>query len=309
MPTTFEIRRLSASLIFDLEDRFARARGTRGPHPRPIEPARFFVTAEIIGGVGGIRQDFARPLELVVKRNPGGYHCFFGTVKQPDGSLRRGALAAGAYAVRAEGGFYQRVEREDVVLPTHDRAYFYDLPPGYAYPFPTESTLTGGRGMTLLRGGLYETDGRGVAGATVEVIGLTEPYLTDETGQWVLVFADTQASANVTVRVTFAGGAFEDVLNVPVVQGRETGLAQTALRGRVLSGAGLTLPGARVEVQGQPGLAATASDGGWFYYFGFNQAAIPVNVNALLPDGQALTENNVQVQPRATVVVPTFQFP
>ncbi|MBV9960428.1 MAG: carboxypeptidase regulatory-like domain-containing protein [Acidobacteria bacterium] len=307
--TAYEIRRLSASLIFDLEDRFARARGVRGPHPRPIEPIRFFVTAEIIGGVGGIRQDFVRPLELVVQRNPGGYYCFFGTVRMPDGSTRRGALAPGAYAVRAESRFYQRVEREDVVLPTPGSSYFYDLPPGYAYPFPTESTLTGGRGLTLLRGGLYETDGRGVAGATIEVIGLSEPYLTDETGQWVLLFADTQASTNVTVRVTFPDATFEDVLNVPIVQGTETGLAQTALRGRVLSGAGLALPGARVEVQGQPGQVATASDGGWFYYFGVNQGAAPVDVNALLPDGQTLTENNIQVQPRATVVVPTFQFP
>lgn len=309
MPFNYEIRRLSAILVFDLEDRFARRRGVRGPRPRPLEPIKLFATAEIIGGVGGIRQDFAQPLELVVKRNTSGYHCFFGEVKQPDGSLRQGALADGAYAVRAEGRFYQPVEREDVVLPLPNLAYFYDMPPGYAYPFPTESTLTGGRGLTLLRGGLHETDGRGIAGATVEVIGLTDPYLTDETGQWALVFDDAQASANVTVRVTFANGAFEDVLNVPIAQGVETGLAQTALRGWVRSGAGIGLPGASVEVQGQPGLAATASDGGWFYYFGLNQAAMAVDVNALLPNGQTLTENNVQVQPRATVVVPTFQFP
>lgn len=306
MPTIYEIRGLSATLIFDLEDRFARARGVRGPHPRPFEPVKFFATAEIVGGA---RQEFARPLELVVKRNSLGYHCFFGAVKHPDGSIRRGALTDGTYAVRAEGRFYQRVEREDIVLPVAGSAYFYDLPPAYSYPFPSESTLTGGRGLTLLRGSLHETDGRGVAAATVEVVGLTDSYLTDETGQWALVFDDAQASGNFTVRVTFADGTVEDVLNVPVVQGRETGLAQTALRGWVRSGAGVGLAGASIRVQGQTGSTATGSDGGWFYYFGLNQTAAPVDVDAVLPDGQSLTENNVQVQPHATVVVPTFQFP
>jgi len=305
LPTIYEIRSLSATLIFDLEDRFARARAVRGPHPRPFEPIKFFATAEIVGGV---RQDFARPLELVVKRNRSGYHCFFGAVKQPDGSVRQRALPDGTYAVRAEGTFYQRVEREDIVLPVPGSAYFYDLPPSFAYPFPSESTLPGGRGLTLLRGSLHETDGRGVAGATVEVVGLTDSYLTDETGQWVLVFADAQASGNVTVRVAFADGTSEDVLDVPIVQGRQTGLAQTALRGWVRSGAGIGLAGASIRVQGQPGVAATGTDGGWFYYFGINQAAAPVNVDAVLPDGQSLTRNNVQVLPRATVVVPTFQF-
>jgi hypothetical protein len=306
LPTILDIRRHSAALVFDAEDRFARARGTRGPHPRPFEPVRFYATAEMVGLV---RHDFPRPVELVTTRTPAGFHLFFGETRQADGSVRRGALAEGTYAVRAEGRFYQRVEREDVVLPTPGDAYFYDLPPSYAYPLPREGTLTGGRGLTLLRGTLVDAAGRGVAGATVEVVGVTEPYLTDETGQWVLVFPDTTASGPVTVHFTFADSSTEDVANVQVVQGAEAGLGQTALRGWVLTQAGAVAGGAVVEVVGDPGRAAVAPDGGWFYYFGLNQAAAAVDVRATLPGGQNLTENNVLVQPRSTVVVPTFRFP
>lgn len=302
----FEIRRRTALAVFDAEDRFARGRGTRGPRPRPFEPVRFVATAEMVGGV---RQDFARPLELVTTRSPSGFHLFFGETRGDGGPTVRGELAAGTYAVRAEGRFYQRVEREDVVLPTPAGAYFYDLPPSYAYPLPREGTLTGGRGLTLLRGTLHGADGRGLAGARVEVVGVTEPYLTDETGQWVLIFPDATASGPVTVRVTYADGSSEDVLNVPVVRGAEAGLAQTSLRGWVLTQAGGVAPGARVEVVGRAGAARAGADGGWFYFFGVNEGAGPVDVRATLPGGQSLTESNVQVQPRATVVVPTFRFP
>jgi hypothetical protein len=93
------------------------------------------------------------------------------------------------------------------------------------------------------------------------------------------------------------------------VQGAEAGLAQTALRGWVLTQAGGVAAGAAVEVLGRPGRASVGPDGGWFYYFGLNQAAAAVDVRATLPGGQNLTENNVPVQPRSTVVVPTFRFP
>jgi hypothetical protein len=306
LPTILEIRRHSAALVFNAEDRFARARGTRGPHPRPFGPVRFYATAEIVGLV---RNDFPRPVELVTTRTPAGFHLFFGETRHADGSVRRGTLAEGTYAVRAEGRFYQRVEREDVVLPTPGDAYFYDLPPSYAYPLPREGTLAGGRGLTLLRGALVDAAGRGLAGTTVEVVGLTEPYLTDGSGQWVLVFPDATASGPVTVRFTLPDASTADVANVQVVRGAETGLAQTALRGWVLTQAGGVPAGAVVEVLGQPGSVAAASDGGWFYYFGLNQAAAAVVVRATLPGGQNLTENNVLVQPRSTVVVPTFRFP
>ena len=96
---------------------------------------------------------------------------------------------------------------------------------------------------------------------------------------------------------------------MPIVQGSEAGLAQASLRGFVLTGAGGAVPGATVEVQGMPGVTTTESDGSWFYYFDVNQAAFAADVTARLPDGSAQTQVNQQVQPRATVVVPTFRFP
>lgn len=305
MLTFNDIRRLSATLVFDLEDRFARGRGVRGFHPRPLEPVKFLATARIEGGV---RKEIVPPLELVVTRNGGGYHLFFGTARRHDGERRERALTDGLYAVRVEGRFYQSAERVDVVVPTPDRAFSFDLRPNYAYPFPSESTLGGGLGLTLLRGTLHTTDGRGVAGATLQVVGTTEPCVTDATGQWVLVFPDTQASGNVTVRVVLPGGAAQNVAGVPVVRGREAGLGETALRGWLLSAAGGVIPGATVQVQGFADLVTAGLDGGWFYYFDLNQAAATVSVTATLPDGRSQTQINQQVRPRATVVVPTFRF-
>lgn len=305
MPTFTDIRRLSATLVFDLEDGFARARGTRGAHPRPFEPVKFLATARFAGNV---RQDIDPPLELVVTRNGGGYHLFFGAARQPDGSRRERALDDGRYAVRVEGRFYQPLERSDVVVPTPGRGLLYDLRPNYAYPFPPNSTLPGGLGLTLLRGTLHTTDGRGVAGATLQVVGVTEPCLTDASGQWVLVFPDAQPSGAVTVRVTPEGGPPQNVSGVSVVRGREAGLGETALRGWVLSDSGGVIPGASVRVEARAGATAAASDGSWFYYFGLNQGAATVQVTATLPDGRSQTKTNQQVRPRATAVVPTFRF-
>ncbi len=301
----YELRRQTATLIFDLEDRFARSRGTRGFHPRPLEPVRLFVVARI---VLGLRQDFARPLELIVQRNGSGYHIFFNAIRQPDGSVRQAALDAGSYVVRVESRYYQTQE-QTVALPTPERATFFDLQPGFNYPFPNGGTLSGGRGLTLLRGGLHATGGRGLAGARVEAAGVTDSYLTDETGQWALVFPDTQPSASLSVRVTFPDGSVENIANVHVVQGSESGLAQASLRGFVLTDAGGVIPGATVEVQGMTGATKTESDGSWFYYFDVNQAAFAADVTARLPDGRTRTQVNQLVQPRATVFVPTFRFP
>jgi hypothetical protein len=302
----YELRRQTAILIFDLEDRYARERGVRGRHPRPIGPIKLCVVGRMVGGV---RQVIDPSLELVVRRNASGYHLFFGVVRLPDGTSHEAALAAGTYVVRVESRFYQWAEREDIVLPESETPYFFDLEPGYAYPFPSESSLPGGRGPTLLRGSLHRPDGQAIAWVTIQVVGQSNTYRTDDTGQWALVFPDTQPTGNVTVRFELPDGTVENVANVPIVQGRETGLAQTALRGWVLTDAGVGIPRATVRVSGYPAQTTTGSDGSWFYYFGLNQPADTVSVTAVLPDGRSRTQSNVLVQPRATVVVPTIRFP
>lgn len=305
MAIAYESRRLAAELIFDLEDRYARDRGVRGRHPRPIGPLTFRATGRVVGGA---MQALSPSLELEVGRSPTGYYLFFGTVLLPGKTRHAHALVPGTYRVVVESSFYQRLERQDIVVPESDTPYFFDLESGYAYPFPTESTLSGGRGPTLLRGSLHHPGGEGIAGALIRVAGVSNEYRTDETGQWVLVFPDSQPSGPVVAQMDLPDGSVINLPNVGVVQGREAGLAQAALRGWVTTTAGVGLAGATLRVGGHPGGATTASDGSWFYFFGMDQPATTVNVTAVLPDGRSLSASNVQVQPRATVVVPSFRF-
>jgi hypothetical protein len=301
----YEMLRRSAACIFDLQDRFARDRGVRGPRPRPIGPVTFRLLAEMTNGG---RQLLDPPLELDVRPNASGYHLFFNTVRLPNGSVRDVALS-GTYAVRFESQFYQAAERADIQFPEPANPYAVDLEPGYAYPFPTESTLSRGRGLTLLRGGVYDVAGRGLADTVVEVAGQSNAYRTDDTGEWVLIFPDTQAAGDVTVRFTFADGTVQNVAAVHLDPGREQSLQQAALRGWVQQGSGLAVPNATIQVAGQ--LATSATDGSWRFCFGLNQpleGANTVTVTATLPDGRSKSQPNVSVQRRATVIVPTFRF-
>ena len=313
MTVFYELRRLGATLIFDLKDQFARERGTRGLFPRPFEPIRFFATAK---GTGPNRRVFTPALELLVRRNGGGYHIFHNLVKQADGTVLKGSLTDDVYDLRIEGSLYQPVEKTNVTVPTGNRAVVLDLLPAYTYPFPKDVKPTGGRGFALLRGSVHSIDGTGLAGARVTVAGANSPYVSDASGQWVLVFPDSFFAANqttkvVTVQVTPPTGPAFNVADVEVDKGAERALGETALRGWVVR-TGIGVAGATVEVQGRTGLTKTAADGSWFYYFDLNQAhpsTSSVNVTAKLPDGSTQTQNNQQVRSRATVVVPPFRFP
>jgi len=298
-----ENQTLSAQAVFDVEDVFARERGVSGPHPRAVRPLRFVAVARIVAGA---REQLDPPPVLEIRRNTSGYDLFFGTCRVGDDIRRR--LADGTYAVRVESdGVYQRLEH-DVSIPRPTPPYVYDLEPGFAYPFPSGSPIRRSLGPTLLRGSLQGADTRGIAGATVEVVGASNAYRTDETGQWVLVFPDTQPSGDVTVRFTLPDGTVTDVPNVPIVAGREATLAQTALRGSVMSDAGAPIADAEVAVSGQPATTRTGPDGSWFYFFPVGQAAVNVDVTATVPDGASQLRPGVPVQPRATVVVPSFRF-
>jgi hypothetical protein len=310
-----EFRRLAATLIFDLEDAFARQRGVNGPHPRPSGGLSFSVVGTMLGGV---RQPITPPLQLKVLANPSGYQLFFGAAAAQNQSARSAGLSPGQYVVRVDSDFYQRVERTDVTIPSTFAPqapagsliapYFFDLQPGYAYPFPSVCTLLNGAGTTLLRGVLRIADGTGVAGATVQVVGQSNSYTTDESGQWVLVFPDTQPTGPVSVHFVLADGTVKDVTGISVVQGDTTGLLQTALRGLVMTQNGTGIVGSTIQVSGQTGQATADSDGNWFFYFDVTQAAAKVTVTAKIPDGRTQKQKSIPVQPRGTVVVPSFRF-
>jgi hypothetical protein len=218
----------NAIQVFDSEDRYARERGVRGPHPRPLGSVRFYAVGQVINDE---RQDFHQPLELIVRRNPGGYFLFFGHVRLPNGATRQHILDDGTYVVRVESTYYQQMEREDVDIPLVDpeAPVFWDLSPGYTYPFPKTSTLPGGLGPTLLRGGVLDAGGEWLAGVVMEVLGQPDlTYLTDASGQWVLAFPDSQTAGSVTVRFTARDGSSEDV-DATIEPGRETSLPPLVL--------------------------------------------------------------------------------
>jgi hypothetical protein len=311
--TTFEFRTLTATLVFDLTDAFATTRGTRGPFPRPIEPIRIFATERVTPNP----VVFNPPLQLRVQRNGIGFHVFHNSMKRPDGTVVKKALINGEYNFRIEGDFYQAAVLPGVVVPSPRRAAAFSLLPAYNYPFPLELKPTGGRGFALLRGSLHTREGAPLAGATISVapeVGASNAYITGDDGQWVLVFSDlffpgVTTTRNISVVVTPDGGPAINIPNVTVDKGTERSLSETALRGWVLA-RGIGVAGATVEVQGQPGQVRTATDGSWTYYFNIDHSlALSVDVTARLPNGSTQTQINQQVQPRATVIVPPFEFP
>jgi hypothetical protein len=303
--TVADMRSLSASAVFDVEDRYARERGIRGAHPRPIAPLRFRAVARMTAG-GRVELDPELGLDVI--RNRSGFDLFHGSAG-PVGTDERRRLDEGTYAVRVlAGGIYQAVERTDIVIPTAATSYKFELEPGYAYPFPSGAASASGAGPTVLRGGLQGPDARGIEGARVEVAGTTQTYTTDESGQWLLVFPPNQPTGAVTVRFTLPDGSVVNVVGVPVVAGRDSALAQTALRGSVTTTEGGPIAGAAVTVSGQPGQTLSQVDGGWFYYFRPDQPATNATVTATLPDGRSQSRGAVPVQPRSTVVVQSFRF-
>lgn len=223
----YERRLQPAVQIFDLKDHYMRERGVQGPHPRPIEPILFYAMGQV---VGGDRQLFAAPQRLVIRRNPSGYHLFFGTVRLAGGEVRSAFQTDGIYIVRVESRYYQPLE-VDLQMPMTDPKKPADLVllPGYAYPFP-RSVLPGGGGPTLLRGSVVDANDRGLGRVTIEVIGQESiVYFTDSSGQWVLVFPDNQPAGPISLRLTTADGTSEVVNNVSITQGQQSSLPPVVL--------------------------------------------------------------------------------
>lgn len=317
----YEARSLAPQWVFDPVDVYAEARAVAGPHPRPSGPIAFDLIGEMVLGQ---RQEYPRPIRLAVVFNPTGYGVFLHHVLDSAGDdgggngggrRRRLELAPGTYIVRASGAGYQSLERDDIAFPqTHPvpGPYLFALEPGYDYAFPKGSTLGAGLGPTLLRGSLLDRDGSGIAGAEIVVPGQSSTYRSGTTGQWVLVFPDTQPAGNVTVRFRLpqAGGGLGppiQVAGVALAQGVESSFLQAALAGRVTT-AGAPTAGARVRVLGLPGQTVSGNDGGWSYYFPVGPFPSPVDVEARHPDGTLQNRLNVPVAAGKTTPVEIFSF-
>lgn len=305
MSIAYEMMSFSPTLIFSLRDVYLRELGTHGLNPLPMGPVKFLVQASV---EGVIRKDFDKPLELVIQRNDSGYHLFFGKVKLSEHKIHNNILSKGAYIIRVESRFYQRFDSEKIELPNPWEPCVIGLEPGYAYPFPSEGSMPIGNSPTLLRGGVYQTDGKGTTGVVVHVPGRSNTYRTDETGHWVLVFPADDPGGPITVRLEFPDSTIENVSNVMIQRGRATSLHQTAIRGRVTTEKGVGLRDATIRVGGYPGQTTTDTNGEWFYYFGINQPGDTVDVAAELADGSSQIKHNVQVQNQSTVMVPVFRF-
>jgi hypothetical protein len=293
----------SAAGIFDLEDRFARERGIHGRHPRPIGKVKYWLVGRVVDGGS---EAFVPPIQLLTVRNPSGYDIFFDRVHQQSSAMSRLDLAPGSYLLRIEAQFYQ-TRQFTVTLPLSDSPHSIDLEPDYRYPFPPAS-LTNVGSPTLLRGTIHGADGEGLENVAIAVTGSSNDYLTDRTGQWVLIFAEDQASTDVTVRFTMPDASIVDVPSVAIVQGQASSLTQAGLLGRVVNGAGVGIAGVSVQVTGHAGETLTADDGSWSFYFGLNQPDELVDVSARLPDGQISTVQNVQVRFRSVEQGPIFSF-
>lgn len=197
--TLWERRITAPLLVFDLVDRFARDRGTAGPHPRVRGPVRYRIVAT---EVGGVRTELAEPFDMVMVRNVAGYDVWFGAVTRDGGPATRyrpDPLLPFVVEVAAER--YQRVETVIALLSRPGTPQRFVLEPGWAYEFPQATSVPGATGPTLLRGTLHWTGGTGVVGARVRVDPppANQPaphpeYRTDETGNWVLAFDDAVAT-------------------------------------------------------------------------------------------------------------------
>lgn len=144
--------------------------------------------------------------------------------------MRRAFQSAGVYTVRIESRYYQPLEA-DIELPMPDRRVpaFFDLAPGYLYPFP-RSRLPGGGGPTLLRGRVVDGAHQGIERITIQVVGQeTIAYFTDNSGQWILVFPDTQPSGLVSLRFLRPDTTSEIVNAISIEQGTESSLAPVVL--------------------------------------------------------------------------------
>lgn len=324
---------LTATWIFDLEDSFARQLGTRGRHPRPLEPLRFWlVDQQLAPGTPGL----PLPIELAVVVNASGYHTFFDDVVLAGGVRRQIGLPAGKYAVRVTSPYYQAATLAGIAVPMPNPLvanpqlapappFHFDLQPGASYPFAGADPLrvadlpspcaagagVEGTGPTLLRGVLFGVDGRPISGATVTAtLGGSDFHAeTDEHGQWLLAFGPAQATGTAAIVIAPPSGPALNLAGVCVVRGRQVTVPNTSLRGSVWQSR-TPVANATVQVVDLPAKVTTDSTGAWSYVFALDQEPPKkAAVTATLPGGASQqTTPQFDVLPGRTTDVPPLRF-
>jgi hypothetical protein len=310
----------SPTLVFDLVDNYALTLKLFGENPRPRAPARFTVIAQVVDGVD---QPLEPPRHLLTRQTSRGYDLYFDQFREvaPDGSegeTFRRRLRAGDYIVRITCPGYQKADVPVTipdVPPDAPSAITQLLQPGFDYPFPLgrRGPGQGLPGPTLVAGSVLGADGRGVEGVVVRLRPPpdVDPYLTDTSGQWVLVLPDPAPDAppeSVDIEFQYPDGQLRQVPGVPFFGGGPSRCPQQSLAGRVMDQDGVAVGGAELTVAGQPGSSRSGSDATWIFVFPPGEpAAADVDVTARLPDGRQQTQT-VTVEPDTRVRVPDFQF-
>jgi hypothetical protein len=290
---------LRASLIFDVTDGYASQQMIAGPRPRPLGDIRFSFTES--GPGTPTVQKLDPPLTLVTLANPSGYSLWFG--HRVDGGP---VPDPGTYQLRVDGDYYAPfLAPNPVTVPTSASSIECPLQPGYAYPFAEGGLTAPGTAPTLLRGALQSFDGTGQAGTTVAVtIGAsTLKYLTDSTGQFVLVLPDP-VPPSASVDITDSAGNQTTVPNVALSPGGTAVLPQTVLTGRVVT----TVIGAIVQLKTPPATVGVAPDGSWRIVLPPGRLPATVSLTANVQGQLPKSVSRIKVTPGQVVPVAPFVF-
>ena len=295
--------------VFAPVDTYAAGLGVRGKQPMAVGALRFFVTGRRSED-GRELASYDPPVQLLVYKNTIGRFIFLNEVTDTEGVTRRPYFRPGGYDLRIEAEFYQTVIVENVSLPLSEQALVVNLQPGYRYPFPHFRQPQNGGGATLLRGCVVTPDGRGVANAWVEAIDKTPPvrYLTDSTGQFVLVFTEDQKDEVISITITLPGAQPVLVEDVSLHRGQSTNLPLTRVQGQVVDTHGRGIAGVAIRVEELDGMSVSGTAGSWCYTFPLNQSKSRVRFIAEGPNGARKRSEPVDVIPGATARGPIIDM-
>jgi hypothetical protein len=303
-------------------DEFALARSARDARnatrpsriPTVLGEVNFFVVNRVLPPVG-----YDPPLEFIHWANRSGFFGFSGEIRIPERTGTR-SLSAGRYRWRVTSDYYQTLEFEDTWPPDkiYDKTKDLHLLPGPNYPFPDMNLPQRDLGMTLLRGSLFDSSGKGLQNIKIELVAPVIPSsfvafkecMTDLRGDWVLAFIEKDKDIprpdfdNSRVRVHLPEGGYET--DVKITVGAENILAQTALRGSVRK-KGSPVSSAKITISSFKGVSLSDRDGQWKFFFELRQQAGPVKITSTAQDGSMGTAETF-IMPGKTVVVPALEL-